>query len=231
MEAGSPNPKSPNTDTPKMRGPVWWDIRGKQNNWNWKVCKNPGTDDEPAPLEEIDDEEIEYQTRFPKKHTAMLYSGAHASAALLATIKTADFSWSADITIPQSTGDRTITMSNTSAGGFQNIWPIMVETLNGRELCWEHTHPVEGDNDLYLLDPATKEVMAHGNDDFLSLDKELPEEVVAELVITGTAAQIMLSWLGNNHLGIAAQGPEGSDQWKYQDPSAGEFDHDEGLGI
>lgn len=44
-----------------------------------------------------------------------------------------------------------------------------------------------------MTDPATKEVLGDANDGYLALCKEMPEDVVEELVITETAAQVMLA--------------------------------------
>jgi hypothetical protein len=48
--------------------------------------------------------------------------------------------------------------------------------------------------------------------------RELPESAVDELVITGTAAQILLARLMHYDMTIATLGPGGHDHWKYQEP-------------
>ena len=206
----------------KLYGPVTWDIRGQQNNWNWRV---EGT------------EEIEYQTRFPAKHLAHVHKGADTSAPLLATIKIAkEYSWEAEITFP-STGDgdapalTPITMDNIAADTpFVTRWPVKVRALGGRELDWEYDHPAQGNDPMLLTDPATKEVLGEANDNYLSLLQELPEGAVEELVITGTASQIMLAWLMHNDMTIAAEGPEGYTQWHYQEPNWWENEEAEAEG-
>ena len=193
---------------PKMHGPVTWYIRGQQNNWNWKRSE--------------DEEEIEYQTRFPAKHLAHVHKGADASAPLLATIKTEKYSWKAEIAFP-STGDSamacqtSLTMDNIAEEDFTNRWPVKVLALGERELHWQYQHPVQGNRPLYLEDPVTKEVLGDSNDNYLALRRELPEAAIEELVITGTAAQIMLAGLMHNDMAIAVEGPEGRSQWKYQE--------------
>jgi hypothetical protein len=44
-------------------------------------------------------------------------------------------------------------------------------------------------------------------------------EAVEELVIVGTAVQIMLASLMHNDMTIAVEGPEGAERWKYQEPN------------
>jgi hypothetical protein len=120
---------------PKMYGPVTWDIRGQQNNWNWKLSE--------------DEEEIEYQTRFPAMGLAHVHKGADASAPLVATIKPEEYSWKAKITFP-STGDTAMagqspmTMDNIADEGFTTRWLVKVLALGDRELQWEYQHPVQG---------------------------------------------------------------------------------------
>lgn len=193
-----------------MEGPVTWDICGFQNNWNWTV--HPNADD------------IKYQTRFPAQDLALVYRGAEASVLLLATIKTNGFRSDAEITFHRAPGGsgleapNPIKMVNT-AGEFSHRWLVKVSALGGRELLWEYDHPAEGDNNVYLTDPATKEVLGDVNDNYMALRKEMPGDVVEELVVTGTAAQVMLVPLMYGSMKIAAQGPEGRSRWKYQDPN------------
>ncbi|KUJ24225.1 uncharacterized protein LY89DRAFT_727257 [Mollisia scopiformis] len=194
-----------------------WDIHGKQNVWNWKVS--------------TDADEILYQTRFPCKHLAMMYRGAGESAQLLATIETGAHSWEASITFPQDdrimAAPEPITMENISDEGMSTRWPVKVQALGGQELHWEYEHPAVGDRDLRLEDPLTKDELGNANSNFLSLSEKLPEAAVEELVITGTAAQIMLASLMHNDMTIAADGPEGHAQWKYQEPEWWENEGDE----
>ncbi|KAH8803535.1 hypothetical protein F5884DRAFT_509028 [Xylogone sp. PMI_703] len=196
------------TPPPNTRRAASWDIRGWQNNWNWK----------PQPDEDI----IEYQTRFPIKNTALVYKGADPAAPLLATIQVKD-TFDAEITFPnKESGDiatrNPILMENIAQGGFTTRWPVKVRALGDRELQWEYEHPAFGDNPMYLKDPVTGEILGDANDNCLTLNSELPEEAVKELVITGTAAQVLLVHLMGNDMKIAAQGPEGRSQWKYQEP-------------
>ncbi|RFU30150.1 hypothetical protein B7463_g6186, partial [Scytalidium lignicola] len=173
---------------PKMHSPVTWDIRGWQNNWNWKLSQEVN--------------KIEYQTRFPAEHLAL----------------------DAQIIFPSANGSeiaakKSIMMENIANEGFSNKWPVKVRALGDRELHWEYEHPVFGDRSMYLIDPATKEILGDANDNYLALHQELPKMAVEELVITGTAAQILLAPFMHNDMSIATCGPEGRGQWKYQDPN------------
>lgn len=103
--------------------------------------------------------------------------------------------------------------------GFTNQWPVKVSALGGRELQWEYKHPVIGNHCMYLMDPTTKEVLGDANENYLALRQVLPEAAVEELVITGTAAPILLGPLMHNDMTIATLGPEGRHQWKYQEPN------------
>ena len=205
-----PTPGETTNTAPNMKGPVTWDICGFQNNWNWTISPN------------VDD--IKYQTRFPAQDLALVYRGADASVPLLASIKTNGFGTDAEITFHTAPGGSKIGASNpikmvNTAGDFSHRWPVKVSALGGRELLWEYEHPAYGNNDVYLTDPATKEVLGDANDNYMALRKEMPEDVVEELVITGTAAQVMLAPLMYGSMQIAAQGPEGRERWKYQDPN------------
>lgn len=183
----------------KLVGPTTWDIRGRQNNWNWKLNE--------------DAEEIDYQTRFPALNLAAIHKGTDISAPILATIKTdPDKSWSATITL---TDGREIVMANTAEGTFATQWIVKVQ---GREVSWEYEHPAMGDNCMYLVDRETGEVLGNANDNYLSLHREFSEVMAEELVITGTAAQIMLAPLMHNDMTIAVDGPEGREEWRYQVP-------------
>ncbi|KAF8851574.1 hypothetical protein BDZ45DRAFT_808210 [Acephala macrosclerotiorum] len=206
---------------------VSWYIRGHQNNWNWKLADIE--DGEWKYSESADD--IVYQTRFPKKHLALMYKGAGPSASLLATIETSLHSWAAKITFAEpasgngATAQEAIVMDNISDMGMSNRWPVNDKTLNGRELHWEYEHPVQGYRDMNLEDPITKEILGDANDNYLSL--RVPQEAIEELVITGTAAQIMLAGLMHNDMTIATEGPEGSAQWRYERPNWWDYESDE----
>ena len=202
--------------TPKMRGPLWWTIRGDQNNWNWKVDPD---------YKEIGSDEIDYQTRFPEEDLGEVYQGADASAPLLATIKIGHFS--AEITFPHSPSTdcnrsprNPITMYSSAKVAYSCCWVIHVHSLENRTLNWEYEHPAYGDNYAYLRDPATGEYFGHANDNILGFYGQMPEAVVEELVIFGTAAEMMLvGALSHNDMSIAMMGPEGRENWKYQDPN------------
>jgi hypothetical protein len=146
---------------PKSSRPITWHIRGCQNNWNWKLS--------------IDADEIVYQTRFPTKNLALVHKGAGPSALLLATINTDDIAWYANITFHTTTGDiepaawNPISMDNTAEESFTNRWPVKVRALGGRELYWEYEHLAEGNNSMYLVDVATREVLGDANDNYLAL--------------------------------------------------------------
>ncbi|KAF7337785.1 hypothetical protein MSAN_02252400 [Mycena sanguinolenta] len=117
------------------------------------------------------------------------------SAPLLATIKTAQYSWTAIITFSEALVPRRepVTMDNVGSG-FYTKWPVKVRALGDRELFWEvYEHPVQGDNNVLLLDTATGEELGNSNDNYLALTTELPEDAVEELVIMGTAVIKMLS--------------------------------------
>jgi hypothetical protein len=177
-----------------------WDIRGWENAWNWKASE--------------DSDEIVYWTLFFTKHLAMLYRGSGEAAQLLATIKTnKDEAWEARITLPDlpdGSGRESIIMDNITGEGMANRWPVKVRTFSNRELHWEYVHLAIGDRDLRLEDPITKEEFGHANSNFLSFHGNVPEEAIEELVITGTAAEIMLAPLMHNDMSIAVDGPEGS---------------------
>ncbi|KAK7063683.1 hypothetical protein R3P38DRAFT_9102 [Favolaschia claudopus] len=216
---------SPNSDSSpsNIRGPVSWDIRGVQNNWNWKIDKSDDDDNE-------DDRQVEYQTRFPEKHLAHVHRGLGDSAPLLATIRTAEYSWTATITFPEDgngTTRNSFLMENVGSGIFHTKWLVPMRALNGREFAWEYTHPAYGDDSLWLRDNVTEEVFGDSNDNYMALSKELPREAVDELVITGTAALIMLAGLMHNDMTIAVEGPAGAAQWRYQVPGWWETEIDE----
>lgn len=116
-------------------------------------------------------------------------------------------------------------MDNISDIGMSNRWPVNVKALNGRELHWEYGHPVQGHRDMNLEDPITKEILGDANDNYLSL--RVPEKALEELVITSTAAQIMLAGLMHNDMTIATEGPEGCAQWKYQRPNWWDYESEE----
>ena len=206
-EATTPAESTPSA-IPTMRAPVEWDIRGVQNNWNWRVSR--GGDDIA--------EEIEYQTRFPAKHLALVYRGVNASAPLLATIRITD-GFDAFITSPSVTGSSpaaaraSITMKDVANEPFTSHWPVSVLALGGRKLQWQYTHPVHYSDCIYLIDLVTGEVLGDGDNNYMALRKELPVEAVEELVITGIAAQIILADLMHNDRTIAAAGPAARDRW------------------
>ncbi|KAF7330160.1 hypothetical protein MSAN_02466000 [Mycena sanguinolenta] len=206
----APVPYDSDTSTVKTRGPVTWDIRGVQNNWNWRVEREGGS---------VDDA-VEYQTRFPEKNVAHVYRGVDDSAPLLATIRTRNYSWTAIITFSEALVPQRepVTMDNVGSG-FYTKWPVKVRALGDRELFWEYEHPVQGDNNILLLDTATGEELGNSNDNYLALTTELPEDAVEELVIMGTAVMKMLSSLMHNDMCIAAEGPDGAQRWKYQEPN------------
>jgi hypothetical protein len=198
-------------NAPKMRGPLRWDIRGWRTNWNWKLSE--------------DAEVIDYQTRFPAEHIAMMYRGADASAPLLATIKTEEYGWDAEITFSEATNGRatvasdSIMMENISEGSFKNIWPLKFRALGDRELHWKYEHHAIYNTCLFLIDPATQEELCESNDNYLILKQELPEAAVEEIAITGTAAMFLLAGLMHNDMTIASEGPDGCIRWKYQEPN------------
>lgn len=99
-----------------------------------------------------------------------------------------------------------------------NRWPVKVKALNNLELHWEYEHPVEGNRDLRLEDPITGEEYGHANDNYLSFHGIVPQAAIEELVISETAAQVMLMSLSHNDMSIAVEGPAGAEQWKYQVP-------------
>lgn len=72
-----------------------------------------------------------------------------------------------------------------------------------------------GNHNAYLTGPATNDVLVDADDNYIALYKEMPKGVVEELVITGTAARAPLMY---GSMQIAAQGPDGRERWKYQDP-------------
>jgi hypothetical protein len=69
------------------------------------------------------------------------------------------------------------------------------------------------------LDAGTSEQLGSANDNYLDLSVELSEAAVEELVIMGTAVQIMLAILMHNDMTIAVEEPEGAERWKYQEPN------------
>ena len=96
-------------------------------------------------------------------------------------------------------------------------WVVRVSTLKDRELWWEYTYPVQGNNDVELRDPATGELLGTANNWRLELCQELPKAAVEELLITGTAALMALVSLGPMDLQIAMEGPEGHEKWERQE--------------
>ncbi|KAJ6520469.1 hypothetical protein C8R45DRAFT_919210 [Mycena sanguinolenta] len=214
---GMETPVSYNTDVGavKTRGPVTWDIRGVQNNWNWRVEHKGGS---------IDDT-VEYQTRFPEKNVGHVHRGVDDSAPLLATIRTPSF-LDAIITFPEAARREPMTMSPVEPG-FHSRWPVKVRALGERELFWEYEHPVQGDNNILLLDAATGEELGNANDNYLALTTELPEEAVEELVIMGTAVMTALEHLMPHDMNIAVAGPDGARRWKYQEPNWWDKDEEE----
>ncbi|KAF8204153.1 hypothetical protein K438DRAFT_2014858 [Mycena galopus ATCC 62051] len=195
-------------NTARTRSPVKWDICGVQNNWNWRVEHDDDS---------IDDA-VEYQTRFPAEDLALVHRGADESAPLLATIRTLEFRWST-ITFPEGNPPRdAVSMKNTGGQGFYSKWPVTVRALGDRQLFWEYEHPVQGDNSILLLDAETGEELGSANDNYLMLTKELSQEAMDELVITGTAVQVMLVHLMSSDMTIAVKGPTGTKLWKYQAP-------------
>lgn len=101
---------------------------------------------------------------------------------------------------------------------FSHRWRVQVSALGGHELLWEYDHPAIGNNNVLLTDPVTQEVLGDADDDYMALRKEMPKDVVEEPLITGTTVQVMLAPLMWGSMEIAAQGPEGRERWKYQDP-------------
>ncbi|CZR55091.1 uncharacterized protein PAC_04977 [Phialocephala subalpina] len=203
---------------------ISWNIRGEQNNWNWKVAHVEDGDWKSA-------DDIVYQTRFPSKELALMYKGTGDSAQLLATIDILD-TFDAKITFPKATSQEPIMMENIEgAGNFKNRWSVKVKALGGRELHWEWEHLVIGGRPMTLEDPVTKEEFgaADGNDHYLSLSTKLPEAARDELLIT-SAANILLTRFMHNDMTIAAEGPEGCAQWKYQPPNWWENENEEEKG-
>jgi hypothetical protein len=147
-----------------------------------------------------------------------MHRGTSDAAPLLATIKTEEFGWTATITFPDG-GSPPVTMENVSDQMFYTKWPVQVRALEGRELVWEYEHPAYGNNSILLLDAGTSEQLGSANDNYLELSVELSEAAVGELVIMGTAVQIMLASLMLNDMTIAVEGPEGAERWEYQEPN------------
>ena len=209
------------TTTPQMGNPTDWDIRAHQNNWNWKSL---GT-------EKPESDKIDYQIRFSEEDLGNLHRGADVSAPLLATIKIDRFN--AEITFPPSSADSalpprdSISMRCTANS---LCWPIQVHALGNRTLNWEYKHPAYGDDNAWLVDPATGEWLGYTNDHIFGLYWMPDTAVEEELVVFGAAAMMMLvGAYGTTDMIVAMSGPEGKDGWKYQDLDGEEEDLEEEM--
>lgn len=107
-----------------------------------------------------------------------------------------------------------IVVDNITDKGMANRWPVKARALDNRELHWEYQCLAIGGRGLRLEDPVTKEEFGHANVNFLSFHGNVPEAAIEELVISGTAALIMLAPLMHDDMSIAIEGPDGHEQWK-----------------
>jgi hypothetical protein len=222
---------------PDSEIPVSWDIRGFQNKWNWKLA--PDANDIVYQTRFLaPDFAMVYQGA---ETSSTLLAGIkfamdswQADITFFAAPLDSNNTITSDFTTMKNIANMirwgrftalkkmydiayTVRMENTAEETFSNRWPVNIRALGGRELHWEFEHSVDGCNCIYLTDPATEKTLGDAQGNYLALHEVFQKEAVTELAITGTAAMVLLSGFMQNDLSIATQGPNGLDNWKYQE--------------